>query len=505
MASWSKSSEPGAHAAALGAHQTGPIRTGRPHAVVSRARAPLDVPNATAAVAQALARPSNCVPVGGVMLSMSNPHHLHLRQLQFARIKHIKCLMDRVVSVCWGDWDDDLGTCVRGDCGAKTKYGGYSVSSACVSSDYRRSQYVSLNWAKWPFFIDALRVARVILWIEADIVINRNPWEGLAGVPGVDARWLVRHDKRPPPDVAYQWEKPPCNPATGFPRRNSTTWVPDPGVVCGNTAYVHNEPLNCGQLLITSRSFAQAVWDSRPAEFQNGAPSQQHHANVIKANFSHDGLPLDFFNYCWGAKSKNKPFRFRDRCKMVSVHATCAENLVAKEGVMRKWLGPDRFEPCLISNQTGRLMGNKRKLDQAALAQRSAVVVAMLNDSNAGERALAVQTLGTLDAAVLAQHAPTVTAMLDHSLNLGVREAAVQTLGQLDAATLAQHAPALVAKLEDRSSAVRRAVLEALGKVDAASLVQHKHALANAAKDRDNDVRAAAATLLVKLLAVTEG
>ena len=139
-------------------------------------------------------------------------------------------------------------------------------------------------------------------------------------------------------------------------------------IVCSSTSVVHEEPLNCGQLLITSLPFAQAVWDSRPTDFQNGAPSQQHHANVIKANFSHDGLPLDFFNYCWGAKTKHKPFHFRDRCKMVSMHATCGMNLVAKEGIMRKWLGPERFEPCLISNQTGRLLGKQRKLDAQASA-----------------------------------------------------------------------------------------------------------------------------------------
>ena len=76
-------------------------------------RAPLAVPNATAAVVAALRRPSHCVPVGGVLLSMSNPHHRPLRELQFQRVRHVRCLMDRVVSVCWGEWDDGLGTCVR--------------------------------------------------------------------------------------------------------------------------------------------------------------------------------------------------------------------------------------------------------------------------------------------------------------------------------------------------------------------------------------------------------
>ena len=114
------------------------------------ARAPLHVPNATQAVAEALARPSHCVPTGGVMLSMSNPHHQPLRNHQFAKIRHVKCLMDRLVSVCWGDWDDGYGTCVNSPCkmANTTKGTVFDKNSACAPSDYRRSQYVSLNWAK---------------------------------------------------------------------------------------------------------------------------------------------------------------------------------------------------------------------------------------------------------------------------------------------------------------------------------------------------------------------
>ena len=57
-------------------------------------------------------------------------------------------------------------------------------------------------------------------------------------------------------------------------------------------------------------------------------------------------------------------------------------------------------------------------------------------------------------------------ARLEHSKE-GVREAAVSTLGQLDAATLAQHAPALVARLEDSESGVRKAAVSTLGRLDA--------------------------------------
>ena len=113
-------------------------------------RAPLVVPNSTGAVVAALARPSACVPDGAVVLSMANKHHSKLRKLQFERVRHLECFMARVISVCWGDWPDDLGVCVRGSCNG-------GVGSACLPSDYRRSQYVSLNWAKWPFFINVLQ------------------------------------------------------------------------------------------------------------------------------------------------------------------------------------------------------------------------------------------------------------------------------------------------------------------------------------------------------------
>ena len=49
----------------------------------------------------------------------------------------------------------------------------------------------------------------------------------------------------------------------------------------------HEEPLNCGQLVLNSRELAQRVWDARPENFTNGAFSQQHYANVEKGNWSH--------------------------------------------------------------------------------------------------------------------------------------------------------------------------------------------------------------------------
>ena len=82
----------------------------------------------------------------------------------------------------------------------------------------------------------------------------------------------------------------------------------------------HEEPLNCGQLVLNSRELAQRVWDARPENFTNGAFSQQHYANEVKHNFSHDGLPLEFYNNCWGVNGRL--VKIIDPCRKATFHAT---------------------------------------------------------------------------------------------------------------------------------------------------------------------------------------
>ena len=67
----------------------------------------------------------------------------------------------------------------------------------------------------------------------------------------------------------------------------------------------------------------------------------------------------------------------------------------------------------------------------------------------------ALETLGKLEPAALAQHAAAVVAKLE-DCRLGVRRAALETLGKLEPAALAQHAAAIVAKLEDSDWACAR-------------------------------------------------
>ena len=324
-------------------------------------RPPLNVPNATNAVEAAVSRASSCVPAGTVVLSMANRHHLPLRKQQFKRIQHLDCFMTRVVSICWGNWSDSFGVCVRGDCSG-------GLGSACLASDFRRSQYVSLNWAKWPFFIDALRVAPQVaerhpeptrwlacpsyrppllqgptapaagptqgrslclpppqlLWIEADVVISRNPFELLLRLP-VAARSA---------SVLYNYEGVPCVRESERRERGLPSASLTGGVACTRTLAGHEEPLNCGQLLINSLQFALEVWAARPAAFYNGNLSQQHYANVLKEKYSHFAMPLEFYNYCW---QDHRTTKIVDACQLATYHATCALRATDKLQMMSRF------------------------------------------------------------------------------------------------------------------------------------------------------------------------
>ena len=221
------------------------------------ARRGIDVPNVTDAVVSVLRTPSQCVPQHAVMLSMATTHHMKLRQSQFARVVHLQCFMARVVSVCYG-FTDEYGTCVYGSCNKSL-----GLANPCLPSDYRRSQYVALNWAKWPLFIDTLRVARSALWLEADVVILQNPWELLLA----DAqRTATVHDA-----VRYQFESPPCTiPAL----------VASPAVACVKSDWPtpHPEELNwygehihCTPAHVDRRARA-CVWAGRCTNGSDKAP-----------------------------------------------------------------------------------------------------------------------------------------------------------------------------------------------------------------------------------------
>jgi len=130
------------------------------------------------------------------------------------------------------------------------------------------------------------------------------------------------------------------------------------------------------------------------------------------------------------------------------------------------------------------------KLEPAALAQHGAALVARLEHSKWVVRKVAVKTLGKLEPAALAQHGAALAARLEDS-DVGVSHAAVETLGKLEPAALAQHGAALAARLADSVWKVRQAAVETLGKLDLAALAQHGAALVARLEDSNEYVRQA--------------
>ncbi|KAL1499975.1 hypothetical protein AB1Y20_012654 [Prymnesium parvum] len=267
-------------------------------------RPELRVPDVLPAVQQALAFASSCVPPGAVTLSVINRHHAKMRALQFAFLRHRPCFMRRMVSVCY-NVTDAFGACVHS-------------SFAIPPSDFKRSHYANLIWAKWRIIAHALQAARVVLWVDADVLLLRNPWDRLS--------WNssgVRYD------IRYQSEK-----------RCTASECPELRAGCAL--------LNGGQLLVSSAQLARRIYRARPSNLTNTAELDQDYADaIIRGNgssFSYCPLPGSYFAQCWHLKKFATPEQQSTHpvpqplplCARVTHHFNCVTTRKAKGDLMRQ-------------------------------------------------------------------------------------------------------------------------------------------------------------------------
>lgn len=202
-------------------------------------------PSIRPAVTLAVATPSSCVPAGGVLLSAANLHHRSLRRLQFSVLRAQPCLHPRVVSVCYGFSsanDTGVGACVEGP--------------AVSPSDFREQQYASLTWAKWEMLVDALSVAELALWVDADVLLLQNPFEAL----GL-RRGMVHLRFQPSFDLRFQADGQACDVNGG------DASVAEPSTAA--CARAECRRVNSGQMLLRSRTLALAMLAARPAGLSN--------------------------------------------------------------------------------------------------------------------------------------------------------------------------------------------------------------------------------------------
>lgn len=271
-------------------------------------RPELAVPNVSTAVAQALREQSSCVPVGGIALSVTNVHHAHLRPEQFALMKGHGCFMRRLVTVCYSV-SDHFGLCVGSS---------YKVPP----SDFRRSHYANLIWAKWRILADALSVANMAMWLDADVLLLRNPWLALGLLEHNPSVYHFRH----------QSEDPCAESECAGLQAN-----------CAN--------VNGGQLVMASRRLADQIYESRPENLTNYHRLDQDFVEAIirdqRNGFTACALPASFASHCWNLdmrKGRDKSIKLAKRvpfvplCDRVTHHFNCVPERRKKTQMMRSMI-----------------------------------------------------------------------------------------------------------------------------------------------------------------------
>lgn len=208
----------------------------------------------------------------------------------------------------------------------------------------------AVAWLKFALLADALSVASVALYLDADVVVLRSPWTALTPSAGAFA-------------VRYQLEQSPmpCDPLstrTGAGKRSCDRWKgstndhqrgdrggggncgPKPaatGVVPLASRRGRNGTMmwtqtagavNTGQLLFSARSAALSVYGARaavqhdPGGHKMAMEEQENAHRGIAALIRDDGasycaLPASFASACWFKDARGKMLR----------HAICAHGV----------------------------------------------------------------------------------------------------------------------------------------------------------------------------------
>lgn len=239
---------------------------------------PTDVTSIRVSVAASIARPSVCVPPDTVVVSMTGGKQTALRPLQFSQVKSRRCLLQRVVSLCFGNYTDEFGTC---------------VGARALPQVVGPAQYHRVTWSKWQLLHAALQEARAALFVDADVLLLRNPFHTpsilLARFFGRDA---ARHEA-----LLYQYEGPGSN------------------------------PLNSGQLFARSLDAVSDVLAEQPVYFDGDTPLDQEIAFRALNRHGHRTarLPDAFAGNCWFGPPEAPPW-----CSLITFHGHCTGSLQEK-------------------------------------------------------------------------------------------------------------------------------------------------------------------------------
>jgi len=114
----------------------------------------------TKAVERAVVRPSTCVPDGNILTSVVTSGHAKLRELQFAAVRDLTCLLSRAVTLSFGE------------AASADAFGDLVAAPHVPTSSFNQGFYHELIWVKWAVLHLALQAEGVssVLFLDADVV-----------------------------------------------------------------------------------------------------------------------------------------------------------------------------------------------------------------------------------------------------------------------------------------------------------------------------------------------
>ena len=246
------------------------------------------------AVRDALHHESVCVPAGMVLLSYVNDGHAQLRHLQLSRVMHLDCLLARMVTL-GANYSDGMGAIVR--------------AQASRLSNFRDADFYDITWLKWRLIglATAVPQCRAAFWLDADVVLLRNPFEGISRVGHCAVQYQAKQ-------WGALWT---LRPPAGLPTLG-------PG-------------LNSGQMLISDHAFASRVLAKRSnaAYIRFNASWEQDVAQAVLVRNSSCPLPGTFASECalrlrlWNDSALTAAASriTSELCRLTTYHACCVTHI----------------------------------------------------------------------------------------------------------------------------------------------------------------------------------
>ena len=219
-----------------------------------------------------ISRSSACVPDRMTVISVSNNFFASLTELQIATMP--KCMLPRTAIYC----SNSLLTSVsfHKHC--------FVAAEDLAASAYRQDQYMKIIWLKWRLITQATEIGNATLFIDADVVILRNPFPVL---------------ERISTPLAMQRES------------------------YGNPFAANKDSINGGVVMLRSHSLALTLeqLSTRGRELDQQTVQRYLDEQVVP---QHTLLPTSFAGHCWARQWL--PLLELQHVHLVAYHAHCVES-----------------------------------------------------------------------------------------------------------------------------------------------------------------------------------